>query len=110
MGLFLVEHPKDLPLGCAMDTDIGDGAFPLAEEVILSLQGLEGAIGQRVAFDVADAVLHLPLVLRGFGKAGQDRQLVVAGEVHEPGIEIGIGPIEVQDGGLEVVEVMCPGT
>ena len=64
---------------------------------------------QGVVLDVVDALLDLPLVAGRVGPGGQKHGAVVLAEGADLGVELGIEPVGLLHGGLEVVQDQPPG-
>ena len=57
-GLFLLEHLNGFAAGFTMNADIGDGAQPLQGSGIDGLKRSNRQAGEKILFDIADAILN----------------------------------------------------
>ena len=102
--LDLGKHLAHLLLGGAVDSRVGHTPLPELQVAVLGFQRSERVPLERVAFDVADAALDLALVPRRARLGGQDHRAVVLAEREQLGIQLGIEPVGMRDGRLEVVD------
>ena len=94
----------DLAAGGAMDPGVGDGQLPVQQEGILLLQAGEASCLEGIALDVVDALFDLPLVTGRAGSRGPEDEAVVLAEGADLGVELGIEPVGLLHGGLEVIQ------
>src|SRR6478752_2209759 len=99
----------DVPTCSPVHARVGHGQLPVAEEPVLLLQAREAPAPQGVFLDIVDAALDLPLVARRVGTRWQEHGAVVLAEGADLGIELGVEPIGLLDGRLEVVEDQASG-
>ncbi len=83
---------------------VGHGQLPVAEEPVLLLQAGEAPAPQGVLLDVVDAPLDLPLVAGRVGARRQEHGAVVLAEGADLGVDLGVEPVGLLHGGLEVVQ------
>lgn len=102
--LVLLEPLPHLHAGRPVDPRVGHRRLPVPKEPVLLAQAPEQATLERVVLDVIDAALHLALVLRVVRARGDDDRAVVPGELLHLGVQLGIEPVGVPDGGLQVVD------
>lgn len=98
------EELKDLLTHGPMNAGVGDGALPVCQKLVLLAQAPELAAPECVFLHVVDARLHLALVPGHGGLGGGKDRPVMAAELDQLGVEIGIEPVGPQDGGLQVVD------
>jgi hypothetical protein len=94
----------DLAAGGAMDPGVGDGQLPVQQEGVLLLQAGEASRLEGIALDVVDALFDLPLVPRRAGSRGPEDKAVVLAEGADLRVELGIEPVGLRHGGLEVIQ------
>jgi hypothetical protein len=88
----------------AVYASVGHRQFPVAEEAVLFLQTGEGPSPQGVFLDVVHASLHLPLVAGRVRSGGHEHRPIVFAEGADLGVELGVEPVGLRDGRLEVVQ------
>ena len=103
-SLHIGEMLADLAAGGAMDPGVGDGQFPVQQEDILLLQSGEASCLEGIALDVVDAFFDFSLVTRRARSRGPENESVVFGEGADLGIELGIEPVGLLHGSLEVIQ------
>ena len=102
--LVLLEPLPHLHPGRPVDPRVGHRRLPVLQEPVLLAQVPEQPPLERVALDVRDVALHLALVLGTVRARGDEDRAVVPGELLHLGVQLGIEPVGVLDGGLEVVD------
>ena len=98
----------DLAARGAVDPGVGHGQLPVEQEAILLLQAGEASPFEGVVLDVVDAFLDLPLVAGCVGPRGPEDQAVVLAKGADLGVELGIEPVGLLHGGLEVIQDQPP--
>jgi hypothetical protein len=91
-----------------MDPGVGDRLLPRAQEGILFLQRGECTSFEGVLLDVIDAAFDLALVPGRVRTGGPQGDPIVVGEGADLGVDVGVEPVGLGDGGLEVVEDTQP--
>ncbi len=77
-GLFdFGEQLADLPLRRAMHARVGDGPFPLEQELVLLFETGEGSSLEGIGLHIADAAFDLALVPRRARLGRQEHRPVV---------------------------------
>ena len=102
--LDLGEELAHLMASRAVQPGVGDGAFPLKQELILLFQAGESSSLQAIVLNVADAAFDLAFVLGLVRPVGQDGHAVMICERRHLGIEVGVEPVGLLNGRFEVVE------
>ncbi len=87
-----------------MNSRVGHTPLPELQVPVLGFQRSERVPLERVAFHITDAALDLALVPRRAGLGGQDHRTIVLTEREQLGIQLGIKPVGMRDGRLEVVD------
>ena len=94
----------DLTARGAVDPGVGNGQLPVQQEGVLLLQAGEASALQGIVLGIVDTFLDLPLVTRRVGSSGQEDTAVMLAEGADLGVELGIEPVGLLHGGLEVVQ------
>ena len=105
--LLLFEFMKDsqyLPLGRPMNPEISGLLLPVEQELILLGEARELPPLESVVLDIGNAAFDLALVPRCPRLGRQDDRAIVSAELSELRIELGVEPIGLDDGRLEVVD------
>ena len=97
------EELGDLLLDRAVNARVGHGRFPLHQELVLLRQARKLAAPEGIFLDVVDSGLDLALMAGHGGLGGGQDGAVVPAEVHELGIEIGVEPVGLQHGRLQII-------
>ena len=105
----VLKDGEHLPLGRAVDPSVGDPVFPRLEILVLLRQVLERATLEGVVLNVGDAAFGLSLVPGRPRLRGEYDRTVVAAEVGELGVDLGIEPVGLENCCLEVVDDECSG-
>ena len=87
-----------------MNAGVGDGAFPLDEEVVLFLQAGKRPSLESVALDVTDLALGLALVPRHVGPGRQQDGSVMFAEGPQFGVDLRVVPVGLGHGRFEIVD------
>jgi len=103
--LFLGKQGGDLFASGAVNAHVGDGLFPMGQELVLLGQAGEAAAFEGVGFQVTDIALAFSFVFGVPGPTRHQGDAVMATKAYELWIQIRIIPIGPADRGPEVVEV-----
>ena len=90
--------------GGAVNASVGHGFLPMSEMHILGAQPIELLAGQAVVLNIFDPSLDLSLVAGHGGLGRQDHRAIVFAEGNHLGIEFGLEPIDLLDGGPQVID------
>jgi hypothetical protein len=107
-ALDLGEHLADLLAGRAMDAGVGHRGLPVQQIPVLVGQTGELPTLEPVCLDEFDSGFRLPLVSRSTRPRRQQGRAVMLAERLDLGVELRVEPVDLEDGGLQVVRVMCP--
>jgi hypothetical protein len=105
---FLLKTSHDLFARRAMDTLVGDTAFPVTKKEVFFTQRLEAPSLQSVGAHVSDPALHFTFVLRRPGTTRNDMDAVVSAKVSQLRIDFRIKPVGLEHRGFKVVQILCP--
>src|SRR5258708_6332047 len=104
-GAFAVgEVGADLPAGGAVQARVGHRPLPVEQEVVLFIEAGERPAFEGVFLDVVDAAFDVALGAGRIRPGGQQGDAVVLSERTHLGVEVGVEPISLGDGGAEVVQ------
>ena len=106
--LHVGEVLADLTARGAVDPGVGHGQLPVQQEAVLLLQAGEASPLEGIVLNVVDTLLDLPLVAGRVGPRGPEHDAVMLAEGADLGIELGIEPVGLLHGGLEVIQDQPP--
>jgi len=92
----------------AMDTLVGDTAFPVTKKEVFFTQRLEAPSLQSVGAHVSDPALHFTFVFRHPRTTRNDMHAVVPTKVSQLRIDFRIKPVGLEHSGFKVVQILCP--
>jgi len=98
------EQLEDLLANGPVDASVGDRSLPVGEELILFTEAAKLTAPERVFLGVVDTRLDLALVTRHRRLGRRQNRPVVPAELDQLGIEIGVEPVGLKDGRLQVVD------
>ena len=99
----------DLFAGRAMDTLVGDTAFPVTKKEVFFTQRLEASSLQSIGAHVSDPALHFTFVLRRPGTTRNDMHAVVATKVSQLRIDFRIKQVGLEHSRFKVVQIQQQG-
>ena len=111
MRAFLLEVLDRSLVGLAVNAHVGHRVDPEGSRRLQRGEVGQRQAGQQVLLDVADGVLDASLLIAGAHVARRDREAPVPGEGQVLRVQYrGRADQALQDGRLQVVDLLCPGT